>query len=64
MDDANQCQNCRTQFKVLTILVSRLRRLSLAHNPIRSLTNESFLSLERLEHLDIAHMDISSINVR
>ena len=45
-------------------IMPRLRTLSLASNPIKALTNESFLSLDRLENLDISYMDIESIEVR
>ena len=45
-------------------IMPRLRFLSLAYNPIRSLLNESFLSLDRLEKLDISFMDMDSVEVR
>ena len=44
--------------------MDRLRSLSIANNPIKTLTNDSFLGLERLEVLDISYMDIDSIKVR
>lgn len=45
-------------------IMPRLSYLSLARNPIRSLLNESFLSLDRVEKLDISFMDIESVEVR
>ena len=45
-------------------IMPRLRYLSLARNPIKSLFNESFLSLDRLERLDISYMEIDSVKVR
>ena len=45
-------------------IMPRLRSLSLAHNPIKNLVNESFLSLDRLESLDISYMDLDSVTVR
>ena len=45
-------------------IMPRLRFLSLAYNPIRSILNESFLSLDRLEKLDISFMDMDSVEVR
>ena len=44
--------------------MDRLRYLSIAANPIKTLTNDSFLGLERLEVLVISYMDIDSIKVR
>ena len=32
-------------------------------NPIQSLANDSFLSLDRLEHLDLSNMKMESIEV-
>ena len=57
-------------------IMPRLRSLSLARcsscswlnlllprNPITYVANDSFLSMDRLEELDISHMDIGSIEV-
>ena len=45
-------------------IMPRLRELSLAWNPIKSLINESFLSLDRVESVDISYMDLDSVEVR
>ena len=34
-----------------------------SRNPIQSLANDSFLSLDRLEHLDLSNMKMESIEV-
>jgi hypothetical protein len=42
-------------------ILPHLSWLSLAHNPVTALKNESFLSLDRLRHLDISGMDLGSL---
>ena len=37
--------------------------VAISRNPIQSLANDSFLSLDRLEHLDLSNMKMESIEV-
>jgi hypothetical protein len=44
-------------------ILPQLAWLSLAHNPFTALKNESFLSLDRVHHLDISRMALTSLEV-
>ncbi len=41
----------------------RLRRLDLSGNPVDKITNDSFLGLQHLEHLDISGIEAESFQV-
>jgi Leucine-rich repeat (LRR) protein len=57
-------ENDLTVVPLITHSLPHLRSLSLADNPITSLTNTSLLgAADTLEYLDIAHMDLTLIEV-
>lgn len=57
-------QNDLTSVPIITHTLPELRSLSIASNPISSLTNSTFLGLiDRIEHLDVSNLNLYSIEV-